>query len=166
MIYWVTCEAPVTLISTCLPPMVNLIKRFNTTLLTPFTSKMSSVWSTHTKTSSTHKSRESNFGATLKGSSGANSKGYMRTTSSRGATRSLASMESRTELVDNRNDGSNPSVMIPLGAMGAKRPHQYSAYARGDERDDIDLSESGRGLGGIRVDREISVSHLSEQRMY
>ncbi|KAF2865016.1 hypothetical protein BDV95DRAFT_531823, partial [Massariosphaeria phaeospora] len=43
MVYWVTCEAPTTLISICLPPMMKLARLFHTSFLSPLSSKLTSI---------------------------------------------------------------------------------------------------------------------------
>jgi hypothetical protein len=65
MVYWVTCEAPTTLVSICLPAMINLINRLHDSFLSPLSSKISSIWSTYTSTDSFFKSRDGAFNTTL-----------------------------------------------------------------------------------------------------
>jgi hypothetical protein len=53
MVYWVSTESPATMISICLPPMLNIVRRFYAGYLSPFTSRLSTMVSSRSAGRST-----------------------------------------------------------------------------------------------------------------
>lgn len=78
MVYWVSTESPATMISICLPPMLNIIRRFHSGILTPISSKISSMMSTTNSKMSTFKTLGSSTSNTGHPRSEANSEVNLR----------------------------------------------------------------------------------------
>ncbi|KAF2010700.1 hypothetical protein BU24DRAFT_400218 [Aaosphaeria arxii CBS 175.79] len=99
MVYWVSTECPATIISICLPPMLNIVRHFYKGFLSPFTSKISSMMtSKSTASSSTIKSPGMFSRSGLK-YSGGNSDVNLRTESN-GSSHSLWQLDNRGASVE------------------------------------------------------------------
>jgi len=134
MVYWVTSEAPTTLISICLPPMLNLIRRFYSNFLLPLSGKVSSLMSSRMSRDSNIKSQSGTFELSHERANDRKDM-HLRLPSTGSAhslpdtTRSLRSMDSRNGLV---TKATTPDVLryTKSAEISNTQPlrEQYMAY--------------------------------------
>jgi hypothetical protein len=161
MVYWVTSEAPATLVSICLPPMINLIKQVNGAILSPLSSKISAIWSTYTTNESSLKSRDGVFN--VGGASGSKdaSSGFRKALHSPSARESsIHSVESRSGLVTSGHSNLAQVDGDDQIALSEMRPRdgRYLASVEARRFNNAGGSDNTSGQH-IRVNRDISVTH-------
>lgn len=168
MVYWVTCEAPTTIISICLPPMANLVRRFYSTFLLPLSGKFSSLISSRPSRDSSFKSRGSACEAGHE-TANDNSKEHLRLSSNGSnhsfidSRRSLRSTESRNQLVPNT---ANPPARVYVEGCElshiAPRQEQYVASRGGAGLERFGNREK-KPNRQIQVSQHISVNHQARR---
>lgn len=167
MVYWVTAEAPTTLVCICLPPMLNLCRYLAASYITPWSNKLSSFLSSRGSGSGDLSSKDSKLNSTTGlSTSGNTNKSYINQPvhgnhyNHLDGERSVHSMESRSRLVV--NDSQTPARLhgettnVKLDNL---KPHQ-DQYVASVESGGLGSVPGDNNATGhqIRVNRDISVS--------
>jgi hypothetical protein len=163
-VYWISAEAPITIASICMPPMLNIARRFYITCITPISSKISSLMSTRTGGDSRYDSQLDTLEGGLKRSDN-NSQVHLHGVAdgsdpySVDLQPSVYSTESRSELVPNTTKP-QPAVHTKGSELGdtSQYQHQFVASIEGGGRESFG-NYNLPPTQHIRVDRHFGVNH-------